>query len=345
MRSCVGPVNIPPSSVYRVRSSGWFSTRPPTRVRASSTSTERPAAAIARAAVRPARPAPTTMTSAVSVAACPDFGSAVIAAPAAAPRMRPRRVIPLVFMVASGSALNRPRGAHGQSQQGVIGARGSREVAPSHPRSAPARYRVMAAASLDLTGKVALVTGASRGVGRALALALADAGVDVACAARATDAAPLKLPGPIDPTVRDVEERGRRGLAIPVDLARPGAPEAMVQHAADAFGRLDILVNNAAITFDGDLALPMKRWDLVMEVNVRAPLLAMRAALPIMKRAGQGRILNISSAAAVLPIRGLLVYGVSKAALERLTIGAAEETVADGVAVNCLRIDDRKSVV
>ncbi len=197
----------------------------------------------------------------------------------------------------------------------------------------------MAAASLDLTGKVALVTGASRGVGRALALALADAGVDVACAARATDAAPLKLPGTIDATVREVEERGRRGLAIPVDLARPGAPEAMVQHAADAFGRLDILVNNAAITFDGDLALPMKRWDLVMEVNVRAPLLAMRAALPVMKRAGQGRILNISSAAAVLPIRGLLVYGVSKAALERLTTGAAEEAMADGVAVNCLRID------
>ena len=139
--------------------------------------------------------------------------------------------------------------------------------------------------------------------------------------------------------MRDVEERGRRGLAIPVDLSRPGAPEAMVQHAADAFGRLDILVNNAAITFDGDLALPMKRWDLVMEVNVRAPLLAMRAALPVMKRAGQGRILNISSAAAVLPIRGLLVYGVSKAALERLTTGAAEEAVADGVAVNCLRID------
>src|SRR2546430_1984697 len=234
MRSCVGPVNMPPSSAYRVRSSGWFSTRPPTRVRASSTSTERPAAAIARAAVRPARPAPTTMTSPANVPSCPHFG-----------------------------------------------------------------------------------------------LALADAGVDVACAARATDAAPLKLPGTIDATVRDVEERGRRGLAIPVDLSRPGAPEAMVQHAADAFGRLDILVNNAAITFDGDLALPMKRWDLVMEVNVRAPLLAMRAALPIMKRAGQGRILNISSAAAVLPIRGLLVYGVSKAALERLTTGAAEEAVAD----------------
>ena len=127
--------------------------------------------------------------------------------------------------------------------------------------------------------------------------------------------------------------------AYPLDVTDHAAFTAVLDAVERDVGALDILVNNAAITFDGDLALPMKRWDLVMEVNVRAPLLAMRAALPIMKRAGQGRILNISSAAAVLPIRGLLVYGVSKAALERLTTGAAEETVADGVAVNCLRID------
>jgi len=189
------------------------------------------------------------------------------------------------------------------------------------------------------TGKIALVTGASRGVGRALAIALAEAGADVACAARATDAAPVKLPGTIDETVREIQARGRRGVAIPTDLSRPGEPEAMVARALDAFGRLDILVNNAAITFDGDLALPMKRWDLVMEVNLRAPLLAMRAALPAMKASGEGRILNISSAAAVLPIRGMLVYGVSKAALERLTTGAAEELAPEGIAVNCLRID------
>src|SRR5262249_22644427 len=160
------------------------------------------------------------------------------------------------------------------------------------------------------------------------------AGADVACAARATDAAPLKLPGTIDATVREVEAHGRRGLAIPVDLSRPGEPEAMVARAADAFGRLDILVNNAAITVDGAFAMPMKRWDLVMEVNVRAPLLAMRAALPVMRRAGEGRILNVSSAAAVLPIRGLLVYGVSKAALERLTTGAAEDVEGEGIAIN-----------
>src|SRR5207253_1859640 len=141
--------------------------------------------------------------------------------------------------------------------------------------------------------------GDRRAGGRALAIALAEAGADVACAARATDAAPVKLPGTIDETVREIQARGRRGLAIPSDLSRPGEPEAMVARTLEVFGHLDILVNNAAITFDGDLALPIKRWDLVMEVNLRAPLLAMRAALPAMKASGAGKILNISSAAAV----------------------------------------------
>jgi citronellol/citronellal dehydrogenase len=192
---------------------------------------------------------------------------------------------------------------------------------------------------MELRGATALVTGASRGVGRAIAIALAEAGADVACAARATDASPLKLPGTIDATVRDITRRGRRGLAVPTDLSRPEQVEAMVARTLDAFGRLDVLVNNAAITFVGDLDMPMKRWDLVMDVNLRAPLLAMRAALPGMIARGRGAILNVSSAAAVMPIPGLLVYGVSKAALERLTTGSAEAVRAHGVAVNCFRID------
>jgi NAD(P)-dependent dehydrogenase (short-subunit alcohol dehydrogenase family) len=192
---------------------------------------------------------------------------------------------------------------------------------------------------MNLSGAVALVTGASRGVGRAIALALADAGADVACAARATDATPLKLPGTIDATVREIERRGRRGLAIPTDLSRPEQVEAMVARAERHFGRIDVLVNNAAITFPGDLELPLKRWDLVMEVNLRAPLLALRAVGPGMIARGSGTILNVSSAAARVPITGLLAYGVSKAALERLTTGAAEELRPHGIAVNCFRID------
>src|SRR2546425_10470179 len=109
---------------------------------------------------------------------------------------------------------------------------------------------------MDLRGAVALVTGASRGVGRAIAIALADAGADVACAARATDAAPLKLPGTIDQTVHEIERRGRRGLAVPTDLSDPAQVETMVARTIAVYGRLDVLVNNAAITFTGDLDLP-----------------------------------------------------------------------------------------
>jgi NAD(P)-dependent dehydrogenase (short-subunit alcohol dehydrogenase family) len=192
---------------------------------------------------------------------------------------------------------------------------------------------------MDLRGAVALVTGASRGVGRAIAVALAAAGADVACAARATDASPLRLPGTIDATVREVKAHGRRGLAVATDLSRPAEVEAIVAHTIEHFGQLDVLVNNAAITFPGDIDLPMKRWDLVIEVNLRAPVLAIRAALPGMIERRCGAILNVSSAAAVMPVPGLLVYGVSKAALERLTTGVAENVRTQGVAVNCFRID------
>jgi citronellol/citronellal dehydrogenase len=192
---------------------------------------------------------------------------------------------------------------------------------------------------MDLRGAVALVTGASRGVGRAIAVALAEAGADVACAARATDGTPLRLPGTIDATVREVEARGRRGLAVQTDLSRPGEVEAMVTRTIETLGRLDVLVNNAAITFPGDIDMPMKRWDLVMEVNLRAPVLAIRAALPGMIARRSGAILNVSSAAAVLVVPGLLAYGISKAGLERLTTGLAEELRPCGVAVNCFRID------
>src|SRR2546426_8896619 len=192
---------------------------------------------------------------------------------------------------------------------------------------------------MDLRGAVALVTGASRGVGRAIALALADAGADVACAARTTDATPRKLPGTIDATVREIQARGRRGLAVPADLSRPAEVEAMVERTIAHLGRLDVLVNNAAVTFAGDIDLAIKRWDLVMEVNLRAPVLAIKAALPGMIARRRGAILNVSSAASVMVVPGLLVYGVAEAGLERLTTGVAENVRTHGVALNCFRID------
>ncbi len=192
---------------------------------------------------------------------------------------------------------------------------------------------------MELDGKVVLVTGASRGIGRAVALSLAARGCAVGCAARATDANPIRLPGTIDETVRLIESDGGDALAVPTNLAVEAEVTEMVRTTEEHFGRLDVLVNNAAITFLGDLDIPQRRHDLVMEVNYRAPFLAMRAAIDGMRERGEGSILNVSSVAAVRVIPSLMVYGVSKAALERLTVDAGEQLKPFGIAVNCFRID------
>jgi NAD(P)-dependent dehydrogenase (short-subunit alcohol dehydrogenase family) len=191
----------------------------------------------------------------------------------------------------------------------------------------------------DLDGKVALVTGASRGVGAATAVALARAGCHVACAARSTRRQPQRTPGTLDETVAAVEATGRDGLAVPTNLAVDAEVEAMVDAAAGHFGRLDILINNAAITFIGDLDIPMHRFDLVMQVNMRAPLIALRRAVPAMRAAGGGAVVNVSSVAALYPHPSLMAYGMSKIALERMTVDVASQLAGDGIAVNCFRID------
>jgi citronellol/citronellal dehydrogenase len=192
---------------------------------------------------------------------------------------------------------------------------------------------------MDLRDRVALVTGASRGVGRAVAIALAQAGADVACAARATDDSPLKLPGTIDDTVRQVEAAGRRGLAVPTNLASDTEVERMVRRTLNHFGRIDILINNAAITFPGDLELPMKRYDLIMAVNTRAALQAIQLVKDSMMARRDGAIINVSSAAALHPFPSLMAYGMSKAAMERMTIDVAHQLRPYGIAVNTFRID------
>jgi citronellol/citronellal dehydrogenase len=191
-----------------------------------------------------------------------------------------------------------------------------------------------------LEGKVALVTGASRGVGAATAVALAEAGCDVACAARSTQSNPQRTPGTLDETIARIEALGRRGLAVPTNLAVDDDVVAMVARTVDHFGRIDVLINNAAITFIGDLDIPLNRYDLIMQVNLRAPLIAIREAAPAMAASdGGGVVINVSSVAAMYPHGGLMAYGISKIGLERLTVDAALQLAPSGVAVNCFRID------
>jgi citronellol/citronellal dehydrogenase len=196
---------------------------------------------------------------------------------------------------------------------------------------------------VNLEGRIAIVTGASRGVGAAVAVALAAAGCRVACAARSTATAPMRTPGTLDETVVRAYAAGAAcggtAVAVPTDLSNQDDVVAMVGTTVELFGGLDILVNNAAVTFAGDLDEPLRRHDLTMEINYRAPYLAIREAHPHMERRGGGAIVNVSSFAALEPLPHMLSYGTSKIALEHLTLDAARVLEPKGIAVNCFRID------
>jgi 2-dehydro-3-deoxy-D-gluconate 5-dehydrogenase len=190
---------------------------------------------------------------------------------------------------------------------------------------------------MTFSGQVALVTGASRGVGRALAIALAERGADVACAARATDVARQRLPGTIDETVRAVEARGRRGLAVPTDLSRPGEPEAMVARTLETFGRIDILVNNAGtIRRAPAVDYSEEDWTTVIEVNLSAVFRLSQAAGRVMLKQGSGKIINIAS---LLSFQGGITvpaYAASKGGVAQLTKALANEWAGKGINVNAI---------
>jgi citronellol/citronellal dehydrogenase len=192
---------------------------------------------------------------------------------------------------------------------------------------------------MSRTAKVALVTGASRGVGAAVAVALASAGYAVACAARSTRAQPQRTPGTIDDVVDRIREGGGTAISIPVDLSDREQVTAMVERSVAELGRLDVLVNNAAVTFIGDLDLPLRRHDLIMAIDLDAPLVASRAAVPHLAQTGEGRILNVSSLAALAPFPGNMSYGIAKLGLERLTVDLARQLAPVGIAANVFRID------
>ena len=198
----------------------------------------------------------------------------------------------------------------------------------------------MSDATKPLEGQVAVVTGASRGIGRAIAIDFARAGADVVVSARSSESAPSKLPGTIEKTAREVEAEGRRALSVATDVTDEAQVQALAERTLAEFGRIDILVNNAGISFPAPFAqTPLKRWDLVMSVNLRGPVMCTQAFLPRMLEQGGGRIINISSYLAEAMMPGMMSYSVSKIALEKLTQYLAEELRPNGIAVNALRIE------
>lgn len=194
--------------------------------------------------------------------------------------------------------------------------------------------------SQPLSGQIAVVTGASRGIGRAIAVDFARAGADVVVAARSSEKAPSKLPGTIEDTAREVEAAGRRALAVPMDVTDEAQVQAMAQRTLEEFGRVDILVNNAGVSFPAPFSrTSLKRWDLVMNVNLRGPVMCTQAFLPRLLEQGGGRIINISSYLSEVLMPGMMSYSVSKIALETFTRALAAELQPKSIAVNALRIE------
>ncbi len=198
----------------------------------------------------------------------------------------------------------------------------------------------MTAPAAPLAGRVALVTGASRGLGRHVAVECARAGADVTLLAR-TAREGGKLPGSLERTAAEVEALGRRALAIPCDVCDDEAAADAVERAVREWGRLDLLVNNAGvISLTSLLETSPRRLDLLWRVNVRAPFVLMRAALPHMIRGGGGHVVNVVSLSCQargnrVPL-GFPGYTATKAALLRLSQAAALELRAQRVAVNAL---------
>jgi citronellol/citronellal dehydrogenase len=188
----------------------------------------------------------------------------------------------------------------------------------------------------DLRGRVALVTGASRGIGKALAVRLAREGADIVIASK-SEQSTERLPGSIHETADEIRTLGRRALAVPTDVRDEEAIRRMIERTIEEFGRLDILVNNAgAIWLQPVLNTPAKRFDLVMGVNVRAAYLACYYALPHMVKQQWGHILNMCPRLSVKPSPGKVAYMISKLGMAYVALGVAAEHAADNIAANTL---------
>lgn len=185
-------------------------------------------------------------------------------------------------------------------------------------------------------GRVAIVTGASRGIGRAVAKRLAAEGATVVVAAKSREAH-ATLPGTIVDCVEEIQAAGGKASWFQVDVRDDAQVAAMVQHAIDEHGRVDYLFNNAgAIVLGPVAAIPAKRFDLMFQVNVRAAHLTAHHALPHMVRQGFGHIVNFSPPLHTDPSPGMAPYMVTKLGMTRIAMGIAEEHRGDGIAANTI---------
>lgn len=194
----------------------------------------------------------------------------------------------------------------------------------------------MAQNEFELTGKVALVVGGASSLGRALALALAEAGADVAVTSCTRD---KREKVALNATLDEVRAVGRKGFAAAIDVTDASQVDAVVQRVADELGGLHVLVNNPDLPFAKPLAeVSDEEWQRVLATNLTAVFLASRAAARVMLRQGKGKIINVSS---LLGERGLInsaAYCAAKAGVINLTRALALEWARDGINVNCIGV-------
>jgi NAD(P)-dependent dehydrogenase (short-subunit alcohol dehydrogenase family) len=185
----------------------------------------------------------------------------------------------------------------------------------------------------DLSGRVAVVTGGGRGLGRAFCEGMAEFGADVVCADFNEPAA--------QETAKILNKYGHRAMALKIDVSNPDQVEDMVKQTVAKYGTLDILINNAGITAPGTkiFETPLETWDRVIAVDLTGVFLCMRAAIPVMLKQKRGSIINIASGSAFGANRPGMVppaYGVSKSGVVSLTRIGAIEHAREGIRVNCI---------
>ncbi len=189
---------------------------------------------------------------------------------------------------------------------------------------------------MSMEGLVAVVTGSSRGIGKGIANIFGEQGARVAVVARSEEEGG-RLPGNIHLTVKEIQDAGGQAMAFRCDVTDEEQVEALAAAVVEAYGRIDVLVNNAGVQVNvGLLDLQTRHWDLTMRVNLRGPFLCCKYLAPIMVQQSSGSIINITSGAAERVRPNGISYSVTKAGLNMMTLGLAQELEDHDIAVNAL---------